>query len=130
MILGIGVDIIEVNRIQQSIENYGDKFLNRIFTQEEIDYSNSYKEKKYLHYSARFAAKEAFSKAIGTGITNGFHFKEISIINKPNGEPHIILQGSMLERFVGETFHISLSHINDVAVAYVVREKINQEEIC
>ena len=123
MILGIGVDIIEVSRIQHSIENYGDKFLNKIYTQEEIDYSNSYKDKKYLHFSARFAAKEAFSKAIGTGISNGFSFKEINIINKPNGEPQIILKGNMRERFSGETFHISLSHINDVAIAYVIREQ-------
>ncbi|HOV93196.1 MAG TPA: holo-ACP synthase [Candidatus Kapabacteria bacterium] len=124
MILGIGVDIIEVSRIKQSIENYGDKFLNRIYTQEEINYSDSFKEKKFLHYSARFAAKEAFSKSIGTGISQGFHFKEISIENKPNGEPQLILRGNTLEKYSDEVFHISLSHINDLAIAYVVREKL------
>jgi holo-[acyl-carrier protein] synthase len=124
MILGVGIDIIEVSRIKQSIENYGERFLNRIYTPDEIEYSNAFKDKKYLHFAARFAAKEAFSKAIGTGLTDGFHFKEINISNKSNGEPHIILSGNTLERHAGEIFHVSLSHINDVAVATVVREKI------
>jgi holo-[acyl-carrier protein] synthase len=123
MIIGIGTDIIEITRIADSIEKYGERFKNRIFTQSEQDYCESFKANKYLHYAARFAAKEAFSKAIGTGITQGFKFNEIWVRNEKSGEPKIELGGVLAERYGKYRIHISLSHTVGNAVAYVVVEE-------
>jgi holo-[acyl-carrier protein] synthase len=123
MIIGIGTDIIEVERIRESIEKYGERFLKRIFTEKEIEYCESYCEGKYLHYAARFAAKESFSKAIGTGITNGFKFVEISINNEKNGKPFIELSGGMKEKWGDKKICISLSHTNENAVSYILMEE-------
>jgi holo-[acyl-carrier protein] synthase len=123
MIIGIGTDIIEVSRIADSIEKYGDRFRNRIFTQLEQEYCESFKANKYVHYAARFAAKEAFSKAIGTGITKGFKFSEIWVRNEQSGEPKIELGGGLAEKWGKCKIHISLSHTVGNAVAYVVIEE-------
>jgi len=120
--IGIGTDIIEVSRIKNSIEKYGKRFLDRIYTQTEIKYCESFKGTKYLHYAARFAAKESFSKAIGTGITRGFKFKEIGIVNKKNGKPMIDLSGSLKEKYGAYHCYVSLSHTEDNALAYLTIE--------
>lgn len=123
MIVGIGTDIIEVGRIKDAIEKYGDRFLNRIFTETEMKYCESFKDTKYLHYAARFASKESFSKAIGTGITKGFKFKEVGIKNEQNGKPVIELLGDLLEKWGDCRISVSLSHTADNALAYVILEK-------
>jgi holo-[acyl-carrier protein] synthase len=123
MIKGLGIDIVEVERIQTAVEKYADKFLNRIYTKEEIEYSESFKNKKYVHLAARFAVKEAFSKAIGTGITQGFKFNEITTINKESGEPKIILDGNMKEKYGDYSFLVSISHTDSTAVAVVIMEE-------
>jgi holo-[acyl-carrier protein] synthase len=123
MIKGLGIDIVEVERIQNAIEKYKDKFLNKIFTQEEIEYSESFKSKKYVHFSARFAVKEAFSKAIGTGITQGFKFNEIMTINEQSGEPKIVLKDNMKEKYGDFSFFVSISHTDSNAVAVVIMEE-------
>jgi holo-[acyl-carrier protein] synthase len=123
MIIGIGTDIIEVSRIAESIEKYGERFKNRIFTKLEQDYCESFKTNQNLHYAARFAAKEAFSKAIGTGITQGFKFSEVWVRNELSGEPKIELGGGMAEKWGMCKIHISLSHTAGNAVAYVVIEE-------
>lgn len=122
MIIGIGTDIIEVARIKSSIEKYGDRFLNRIFTQTEQDYCEMFNENKYLHYAARFAAKESFSKAVGTGLTRGFKFREIGIRNEKSGKPIVELSGGLADKWGSHTVHISLSHTDGNAVAYVILE--------
>jgi holo-[acyl-carrier protein] synthase len=122
MIIGIGTDIIEVERIADSINKYGDRFRNRIFTATEQEYCEQFKDNKYLHYAARFAAKESFSKAIGTGITKGFKFNEIGIRNEPSGKPVVELLGGLAERWGHCRVHISLSHTQGNAVAYIVLE--------
>ena len=127
MIFGIGTDIAEVTRIKEAIDKYGDKFLNRIFTKTEQEYCEIFKENKYLHYAARFALKEAFSKAIGTGITEGFKFKEIGIKNEDNGKPVAILEGYLLEKWGNYTTHVSLSHTKEYAVAMVVVENSDEK---
>ena len=123
MIIGIGTDIIEVSRIKSSIEKYGKRFLDRIFTDIEIKYCESFKGTQYLHYAARFAAKESFSKAIGTGITRGFKFKEIGIVNEKNGKPLVVLSGTLKDKYGDYKCYVSLSHTEDNAVAYLTIEE-------
>ncbi|KAF0134188.1 MAG: holo-acyl-carrier protein synthase [Candidatus Saganbacteria bacterium] len=117
MIKGIGIDIIEISRIKDSVEKFGNSFLGKIFTDNEIKYcatsTNSY---KYPELAARFAAKEAYSKAIGTGLP-GIKFKEIEISNNSQGKPHIAVSGK-----IQENIHISISHSIDFAAAFVVIE--------
>lgn len=125
MLIGIGTDIIEVNRIKETIEKYGDRFINKMFTEVEIEYCEQFKEKKYLHYAARFAAKEAFSKAIGTGFARGFKFKEIYIKNLKTGEPTVVLDGNLKESYGDNNIKVSLSHTDNNATAYVILESSN-----
>ncbi len=123
MIIGIGMDLVEVERIKNAIEKYGDRFKNRIYTEREIEYSEQFGDNKYLHYAARFAAKEAFSKAIGTGITKGFKFKEVGVANEKNGKPYLVLEGDLSEKWGDYASLISLSHTDSNAAAFVVLEK-------
>ncbi|PKL84736.1 MAG: holo-[acyl-carrier-protein] synthase [Ignavibacteriae bacterium HGW-Ignavibacteriae-1] len=122
MIFGIGTDIVDVERIKQAIESYGQRFLDRIYTDTEQEYSESFNDKKYVHYAARFAAKESFSKAIGTGITKGFKFREVGIKNEASGKPVMMLEGEMLERYGKYKIHVSLSHTDANAIAYILME--------
>lgn len=124
MILGIGTDIVEVKRIQSAMEKYGDRFVNRIFTPNEQKYCDSFKINKYVHYAARFAAKESFSKAIGTGLTRGFNFQEIAVENLTSGEPYLVLEGKMKERYDNYRWKVSLSHTDEYAIAYIIMEDI------
>lgn len=124
MIIGIGADIVEIERVKTAIEKYGDRFLNRIFTQTEIDYCESYKMKKYVHYAARFSAKESFSKAIGTGITKDFAWTDFGIKNEANGKPIAELSESAKEKYGDYIIHISLSHTDSNAASFVVLEKL------
>jgi len=123
MIIGIGTDIIEVSRIRNICEQYGQRFLNRIYTKTEQEYCESFNDTKYLHYAARFAVKESFSKAIGTGLTRGFKFKEVGIENEKNGKPHVVLDGKLKKKWGHYKLHVSLSHTEENAVAYLIIEE-------
>lgn len=123
MIVGIGTDITDITRIEGLVEKYGERFARKIFTEKEIEYCESFKMKKFEHYTARFAAKEAFSKAIGTGITDGFKFNEIGVENEENGRPFVVLAGGLKERWGDCKIHISLSHTSTLAVAMIVMER-------
>lgn len=123
MIIGIGTDITDVARIASSIEQYGERFLRRIFTETEREYCERREKTKYRHYTARFAAKEAFSKAIGTGMSNGFAFNLVGIRNEPSGKPTIELFGIMAERWGDCRINVSLSHTADLALAVVTLER-------
>lgn len=122
MIVGVGIDIIEVERIKKAIETYGEHFLKRVFTNREIEYCEQFKENKYVHYAVRFSAKEAFSKAIGTGLTQGFKLNQVGIMNEDNGKPQIELNGQMAEKWGSFKIFVSLSHINSFASAVVIIE--------
>ena len=124
MIIGIGVDIIEVSRIKESHKQYGNRFLNRVFTEDEIAYCMEFKGNEFVHLAARFAVKEAFSKAIGTGLTQGFKLKEVSVKNKATGEPEIILSGSLFEKYGNYKTHVTISHTATNAVAVIIMEEI------
>jgi holo-[acyl-carrier protein] synthase len=126
VIFGIGTDIVETQRIQTAIEKYGKRFLNRIYTEVEQEYCNSFNDTKFVHYAARFAAKESFSKAIGTGLTQGFKFTEISIINESSGKPNVTLLGNLQEKYGHLLIHISLSHTDNNSIAYLILEDVSQ----
>ena len=124
MIYGTGIDIIDVKRISRLIERKL-KYLQRVFTQNEIEYCSSFKSKAQ-NFAGRFAAKEAFSKAMGTGFSNGIKLREIEIINDKLGKPEIRLYGdtkTLFENRKLENIYVSISHINDYASACVVIEK-------
>ncbi|MCL4511623.1 MAG: holo-ACP synthase [Bacteroidetes bacterium] len=121
MVEGVGVDIIEVSRIQKSIEDYGALFMDKIFTSEEKAYCSA-KPNPFQHYAARFAAKEAFSKATGTGWNSDFSWQEVEVINEKSGKPFFRLGGLALKSFGNKRIFLSLSHSGDYVVAVVVIE--------
>jgi holo-[acyl-carrier protein] synthase len=121
LIIGVGTDIFEINRMKKRIEKEPD-FIQSVFTSQEISYCEQFKFKEQ-NYAARFAAKEAVMKALGTGYNKGISFSEIVISNNVEGKPEIILTGKTLERAVslGVTdIHVSLSHSKKQAVAFVI----------
>lgn len=122
MVIGIGIDIIEIERIKESIEKFGDRFLNKVFTENEIAYCIN-KGNKYQHFAARFAAKEAVSKALATGWNKDFNWKSVEILNEPSGLPNVTLKGKLQEFLVPDKeLKISMSHSRDnvacVAIIY------------
>ena len=123
MIHGIGVDIIEIDRIQQSINDYGDVFLTKLFTPAEINYCTS-KPFPTQHFAARFAAKEAFSKAISTGWAGDFEWKNVEIVNAPSGKPSFLFYGKTAEALKEHSVLLSMSHSDNTVVAFVVIEKV------
>ena len=123
-VIGIGVDLVECSRIQHSLDRFGERFLHRVFTDGEIAYSNSMKFPA-RHLAARFAAKEAVSKAFGTGIGKSMGWRDIDVQKKPSGEPFLVLSGGAeaLARERGLTHAlITLSHTDEHAMAMIVLE--------
>ena len=121
-LIGIGIDVVEVDRIADALERHGDAFRDRIFTESERAYCSSQK-RPALHYAARFAAKEAVAKAFGTGIGKDLGWLDMEIIRRPSGEPALELSGT------GKVYadangiaevKISLTHARDYAAANAV----------
>jgi holo-[acyl-carrier protein] synthase len=124
MIVGTGVDLAEVDRIRESVERFGEKFLKRIYTPAEIAYVER-KANKYERYAARFAAKEAGMKAIGTGWRRGVRWQDFEVINLPSGRPTLKLHGVAAEfasRLGVKSIHLSLTHTAQLGLAYVILE--------
>ena len=123
-IVGTGVDLAEVPRIRRSIERYGERFLQRIFTPGERAYVDS-KYNRYERYAARFAAKEAAMKAIGTGWKAGVTWQDCEVVNLPGGKPTLRFSGRAAE-IAGalgvKWVSLSLSHTADLAIAQVILE--------
>jgi holo-[acyl-carrier protein] synthase len=125
MVLGLGTDLIEISRIEESIAQFGDRFLQRIFTHGEIAYCQYKKKNSAESFAARFAAKEAGAKALGTGISRGVSWKEIEVRRLPGERPTLHLSGRAAERAAKmgvRRLALSLSHSRDVALAVVVAE--------
>ena len=123
-VIGIGVDLVECARIQHSLDRFGDRFLHRVFTDGEIEYSMSMKFPA-RHLAARFAAKEAVSKAFGTGIGKAMGWRDIDVRKKPSGEPYLVFLGQAAQLFKsrgGTSAFITLSHTEQHAMASVVFE--------
>jgi holo-[acyl-carrier protein] synthase len=126
MIVGIGTDMIEIGRIEQSIEQFGERFLDRVFTPGEIAYCRQKKKHSAESFAARFAAKEAAAKALGTGISRGISWKEIEVQRQPGGPPTLHLAGrarEIADRLGIARLSLSLTHSRDLALAVAIAER-------
>jgi len=124
MIVGTGIDIAEVPRIRQSIERFSDRFLHRIYTAGEIRYCDS-KANRVERYAARFAAKEAAMKALGTGWSHGVRWVDCEVVRLPSGRPTIAFHGKAGEiaaKLGVKNAALSLSHTAEQAIAQVILE--------
>jgi len=126
VLFGIGIDTIEVPRIARSIETYGDQFVRRIYSEEEIRYCTG-RPHAAEHFAARFAAKEAYAKALGTGVRRGFVWRDIAVLKERSGRPYIELRGKMPERaltIIGKEpiIKLSITHTKEIAEAIVTIE--------
>ena len=124
MITGIGIDIVQNERIRESIQRFGDRFLNRIYTEGEIAYCKKCAVPE-IHYAARFAAKEAAFKALGTGWAAGVKWKDVEVTRLPSGKPELHLHGEALAHATdagAKRFLVSLTHDRLVSCAVVILE--------
>jgi holo-[acyl-carrier protein] synthase len=124
MIIGTGIDIAEVPRIAATLERFGRRFLARVFTEAEIHYCDS-KQNRAERYAARFAAKEAALKAIGTGWRCGISWRDVEVGREPGGRPTILFHGKAAEfaqRLGARHTSLSLSHTEQQAIAQVILE--------
>ncbi len=125
MIFGTGIDIIEVDRIKNSIRKYSDRFKKKIFTQKEIDYCHSQAEPA-KHFAARFTVKEAVLKCFGTGMTGTILWKDIEIDKLNSGQPVLNLHGNgkkLFNQLNLKHIHISITHDKTYAAAHAIAEK-------
>ncbi len=125
MVLGTGTDLVEIARIEQSIDRYGERFLRRVFTPGEIAYCERKRKTSGESYAARFAAKEAGAKALGTGIAHGVYWREIEVRREPGARPTLHFSGraaARAERMGVRQVHLSLSHGRESAIAVVLIE--------
>jgi holo-[acyl-carrier protein] synthase len=125
MIYGIGIDLVQVKRIEQALERWGDRFKNKVFTPGEIDYC-SRKRNSSPNYAARFAAKEALVKALGIGMRKGVHWKDVEVARGPLGKPLLKLSGQATEVCKQEKIagiFVSITHDQEYSSAIVVLEK-------
>lgn len=125
-IVGIGLDIVDVARVREMAERYGERFLRRVFCEAELSYCARFAD-PFPHLAARWAAKEAVAKALGTGFTKGVTWKSICVVHAPNGEPLPLLTGAakqLAEHLGVQKIWLSLSHTRDYDVAAVVMESL------
>jgi holo-[acyl-carrier protein] synthase len=130
MIRGTGVDIAETSRIEGSLERHGERFTKKVFTPGEIEYCNKFKNRAE-RYAARFAAKEAAFKALGTGWREGIRWLDVEVVHQPSGKPELVLKGRALEvaQELGVTrMSVSISHSDRYVVAMVIFEGSDDHE--
>src|ERR1035438_9779476 len=130
MIVGTGIDIAEVDRIKASIERFGRRFLERVFTPDEIHYCES-KANKAERYAGRFAAKEAAMKAIGTGWSQGVTWQDVEVRRAPGGRPSLVFHRKAAEYFqkLGAVrVQLSITHTEQIAMAQVILESDDSGE--
>jgi len=125
MVVGLGTDLMEISRIEESIARFGERFLARVFTPDEIAFCRK-KKNAAESFAARFAAKEAAAKALGTGISRGVSWQEIEVVRRPGERPEIVFHGRAAERARAlgvANATISLTHSREIAMAVVVLEQ-------
>ncbi|WP_428940912.1 holo-ACP synthase [Fontivita pretiosa] len=122
-IVGHGIDIVETARIRRSVQEHGERFLDRVFTPREQEYCSRNRKRYYEHLAGRFAAKEAVLKVLGTGWRGGIAWTDIEILPEPSGQPKVRLSGECL-RIATEMgivrWHVSISHIETHATASAI----------
>jgi holo-[acyl-carrier protein] synthase len=124
MIVGLGLDIAEVDRIEAAIGRRGAAFLERLYTPSEVAYCESHKD-KFERYAARFAAKEAAMKALGTGWSRGVRWRDIEVAREPSGKPTLRLEGvarQIAQRMGVKNISLSITHSGNLALAQVIFE--------
>jgi holo-[acyl-carrier protein] synthase len=124
MIVGTGLDIAEVQRIRESIERFGERFLNRVFTPGEIQYCES-RAGKFESYAARFAAKEAGMKALGTGWNHGVRWRDIEVVRPKGRRPTLQFHGqaaAFAEKLGARNVALSITHTHEQALAHIILE--------
>jgi holo-[acyl-carrier protein] synthase len=124
MIIGIGSDLIDIRRVERSIDRFGERFLQRIFTDTEREKSDG-RAQRAASYAKRFAAKEACAKALGTGLRHGVFWRDMGVVNLPGGKPTMMLTGGALERLLeitpkGHDPQIDLSITDDFPLAQAI----------
>ena len=125
MIFGIGIDLVEVARIETILKKWDEKFTKRIFSRDEIIYCEK-KAFPAIHYAARFAAKEAFLKCLGSGIWSGLTLRDMEVFNNRDGKPELRLHEKLQDKIngVGITdMYVSISHTDNYATAVVILER-------
>jgi holo-[acyl-carrier protein] synthase len=118
-IIGIGTDIIAIDRFAKTVAKHHQKFLDKIFTRKEQDYCNKHSD-PIPFFAARFSAKEAISKALGCGLGEKLTFLDMEIVKDASGKPHVILSKTAQERFNHPKIHLSLSHCKQYATATAI----------
>jgi len=125
VIVGIGIDIVEIKRLRATLERQKDRFLRRVFTSAEQEYCDAHRD-SVPHYAVRFAAKEALFKAIGTGWAKGVSWLDVEVVRGREGPPAITLSGEakkISDLMAVQSVHVSLSHSVESAAATVILEK-------
>jgi holo-[acyl-carrier protein] synthase len=125
MILGIGIDLVNITRIERVLQNWGDRFKKRVFSQREIDNAQCYKRSSE-RFAANFAVKEAFFKAIGKGFKGNVRMVDIEVLRDEYGKPYVSLHGranQIAEMTEINSVHVSISHDGDYATAVVILER-------
>ena len=135
MIIGIGSDLCSIERIERSLGRFGERFLARVFTDAERVRAEKRPLTRAGTYAKRFAAKEAFSKAVGTGFRRGVFMKDIGVVNRPSGEPTLALSGGAKERLDALTpdghaarIHLTMTDDHPFALAFVVITAVPEEQ--
>lgn len=133
MILGIGSDLIDIRRIEKTLEKHGERFIARVFTDAEQARAE-HRVQRAASYAKRFAAKEACSKALGSGISEGVFWKEMGVVNMPNGRPTMELTGGAADRLAqmlpsghAAVIHLTITDDYPLAQAFVIIEAVRQE---
>ncbi|MBI4531572.1 MAG: holo-ACP synthase [Candidatus Latescibacteria bacterium] len=126
---GIGIDIVEVRRVRVAVERWGERFLGRVFTQEEVDYCLG-RRQGYGSLAGRFAVKEAVFKAVGTGWKRGVTWKDVEVVRKPGERPDVRLSGEVKNIVKDAHVLISISHTQEHAIAVAVMTKRRDGEKC
>jgi holo-[acyl-carrier-protein] synthase len=124
-VVGVGTDIVDVSRISNMIDKYGDSFLKKTFTDSEINYCSAFSDSQ-LHFAARFAAKEAMAKALGTGFRGELSLKGLSLENDSLGMPLAVLDSAAkaaLAKIGGKKMSVSISHLKEYAIAFAVASR-------
>jgi len=124
MIVGLGIDIAEIDRIEAAITRHGAPFLERLFTPEEVAYCERFKN-RYERYAARFAVKEATMKALGTGWSRGVRWRDIEVMREPSGKPGLRLAGvarEIADRMGVKQISVTITHSGNLALAQVIFE--------